>query len=136
MTRIILDTGPIVAFLNKRDRYFSWANEVFKLLKPPVYTCDSVISEACFLLRNMEGGSIAVVELLERDLIVVDFDLASEIQAVKKLMSKYANVPMSLADACLIRMTEIEKGSQIITLDRDFNVYRRFDRQQVPVLMP
>ena len=136
MTRIILDTGPIVAFLNKRDRYFSWANEVFKLLKPPVYTCDSVISEACFLLRNMEGGSIAVVELLERNLIVVDFDLASEIQAVKKLMSKYANVPMSLADACLIRMTEIEKGSQIITLDRDFNVYRRFDRQQVPVLMP
>lgn len=136
MTRIILDTGPIVAFLNKRDRYFSWANEVFKLLKPPVYTCDSVISEACFLLRNVEGGSIAVVELLERDLIVVDFDLASEIQAVKKLMSKYANVPMSLADACLIRMTEIEKGSQIITLDRDFNVYRRFGRQQVPVLMP
>ena len=136
MTRIILDTGPIVAFLNKRDRYFSWANEVFKLLKPPVYTCDSVISEACFLLRNMEGGSIAVVELLERDLIVVDFDLANEIQAVKKLMSKYANVPMSLADACLIRMTEIEKGSQIITLDRDFNVYRRFGRQQVPVLMP
>lgn len=136
MTRIILDTGPIVAFLNKRDRYFTWANEVFKLLKPPVYTCDSVISEACFLLRNMEGGSIAVVELLERNLIVVDFDLTSEIQAVKKLMSKYANVPMSLADACLIRMTEIEKGSQIITLDRDFNVYRRFDRQQVPVLMP
>lgn len=136
MTRIILDTGPIVAFLNKRDRYFAWANEVFNLLKPPVYTCDSVISEACFLLRNMEGGSIAVVELLERNLIVVDFDLTSEIQAVKKLMSKYANVPMSLADACLIRMTEIEKGSQIITLDRDFNVYRRFDRQQVPVLMP
>lgn len=136
MTRIILDTGPIVAFLNKRDRHFTWANEVFNLLKPPVYTCDSVISEACFLLRNMEGGSIAVVELLERNLIVVDFDLTSEIQAVKKLMSKYANVPMSLADACLIRMTEIEKGSQIITLDRDFNVYRRFDRQQVPVLMP
>ena len=136
MTRIILDTGPIVAFLNKRDRYFAWANEVFKLLKPPVYTCDSVISEACFLLRNLEGGSIAVVELLERNLVVVDFDLTSEIQAVKKLMSKYANVPMSLADACLIRMTEIEKGSQIITLDRDFNVYRRFDRQQVPVLMP
>ena len=136
MTRIILDTGPIVAFLNKRDRYFAWANEVFNLLKPPVYTCDSVISEACFLLRNMEGGSIAVVELLERNLIVVDFDLTSEIQAVKKLMSKYANVPMSLADACLIRMTEIEKGSQIITLDRDFNVYRRFGRQQVPVLMP
>lgn len=136
MTRIVLDTGPIVAFLNKRDRYFAWANEVFKLLKPPVYTCDSVISEACFLLRNMEGGSIAVVELLERNLVVVDFDLSGEIKAVNKLMSKYANVPMSLADACLIRMTEIEKGSQIITLDRDFNVYRRFDRQQVPVLMP
>ena len=136
MIRIILDTGPIVAFLNKRDRYFTWANETFNLLEPPVYTCESVISEACFLLRNIEGGSIAVAELIERELVVIDFNLSGEIQAVKKLMSKYANVPMSLADACLIRMTEIEKNSQIITLDQDFNVYRRFNRQQVPVLMP
>ena len=105
-------------------------------MEPPVYTCESVISEACFLLRNIEGGSIAVAELIERELVVIDFDLSGEIQAVKKLMSKYANVPMSLADACLIRMTEIEKNSQIITLDQDFNVYRRFNRQQVPVLMP
>ena len=73
---------------------------------------------------------------MERNCVVVDFDLSGEIKAVKKLMSKYANVPMSLADTCLIRMTEIEKGSQIITLDRDVSVYRRFDRQQVPVLMP
>ena len=136
MTRIILDTGPIVAFLNKRDRYFTWVSEAFNLLEPPVYTCESVISEACFLLRNMEGGSIAVAELIARRLVVIDFDLSGEIQAVKKLMSKYANVPMSLADACLIRMTEIEKNSQIVTFDQDFNVYRRFDRQLVPVLMP
>jgi len=136
MTRIILDTGPIVAFLNKRDRYFTWANETFNLLEPPVYTCESVISEACFLLRNIEGGSIAVAELIERKLVVIDFDLSGEIQAVKKLMSRYANIPMSLADACLIRMTEITKNSQIITLDQDFNVYRRFGRQHVPVLMP
>ena len=136
MTGIILDTGPIVAFLNKRDRYFTWANETFNLLEPPLYSCEAVISEACFLLRNIEGGSIAVAELIERGLIVIDFDLFGEIQIVKKLMSKYANVPMSLADACLIRMTEIEKNSQIITLDQDFNVYRRLDRQQVPVLMP
>ncbi len=91
MTRIILDTGPIVAFLNKRDKYFTWANEVFKLFKPPVYTCDSVISEACFLLRDMKGSSISVIELLERNLLVVDFDLSGEIQAVKKLMSKYVS---------------------------------------------
>jgi len=79
---------------------------------------------------------MAVAELVERNLVVIDFDLSEEIQAVKKLMSKYANVPMSLADACLVRMTEIEKNSQIITLDQDFHVYRRFGRQQVPVLMP
>ena len=136
MTKIILDTGPIVAFLNKRDRYFTWANEAFSLLTPPAYTCESVISEACFLLRNIEGGPGAVAELVERKLVMINFDLSGEIQAVKKLMSKYVNVPMSLADACLIRMTEIEKNSQIITLDQDFNIYRRFDRQHVPVLMP
>ena len=136
MTRIILDTGPIVAFLNKRDRYFTWANKTFDLLEPPVYTCESVISEACFLLRDIEGGPVAVAELVERNLVVIDFDLAAEIQAVKELMSRYANIPMSLADACLVRMAEITKKSQVITLDQDFNVYRRFGRQQVPVLMP
>ena len=71
-----------------------------------------------------------------RKLVMINFDLSGEIQAVKKLMSKYANVPMSLADACLIRMTEVEKNSQVITLDQVFNIYRRFDRQHVPVLMP
>lgn len=136
MTRTILDTGPIVAFLNKRDRFFTWANAAFKLWEPPAYTCESVISEACFLMRNIEGGSSAVAELIERRLVVVDFDLSGEIKVVKRLMSKFANVPMSLADACLVRMTEIEKTSQIITLDQDFNVYRRFDRQHIPVLMP
>ena len=109
MTRIIIDTGPIVAFLNKRDRFFTWANVTFNMLEPPVYTCEPVVSEACFLLRNIEGGSVAVAELIERKLVEIDFDMSGEIQAVKKLMSKYANVPMSLADACLVRMAEIDK---------------------------
>ena len=73
---------------------------------------------------------------MTRNLIVIDFSLSMEIHAVRTLMSKYSNVPMSLADACLVRMTELEKHSQVVTLDQDFNVYRRLGRHIVPVVMP
>jgi predicted nucleic acid-binding protein len=63
--------------------------------------------------------------LLEQEVLLVDFSLASEAQAVRKLMRKYSSVPMSLADACLVRMAELEKDLSIITLDNDFHVYRR-----------
>ena len=136
MTKIVVDTGPIVAFLNSRDSYHDWAQQLFESLEPPLYSCESVISEATFLLGNLRGGSKAVLELLSRKLIVLDFNLSSEHQSVQKLMVKYSNIPMSLADACLVRMSELEKESQIITLDQDFNVYRRLGRQIIPVVMP
>lgn len=136
MTKVIVDTGPIVAFLNKRDSYHNWARELFDRIEPPVYSCESVISEASFLLRSIKGGSDAVAEMMTRNLIVIDFSLSTEIHAVRKLMSKYSNIPMSLADACLVRMAELEKYSQVVTLDQDFNVYRRLGRQIVPVVMP
>jgi len=77
-----------------------------------------------------------VLSLISRGILVLDFHLDSEHVPVKKLMTKYANVPMSLADACLVRMAELDHDLTIITLDDDFRVYRRHGRQTVPVVMP
>ena len=134
--RVILDTGPIVAFLNKNDTYHDWAKIQFSLLTPPLMTCESVISEACYLLKNFTDGASNVLELVERELVLLPFDLQSEIVSIKKLLEKYKNIPMSLADACLVRLSEQISDSVICTLDTDFKIYRKNKRNIIPLIFP
>jgi predicted nucleic acid-binding protein len=136
MRRVIADTGPLVALLNGRDAHHLWARDAFDRIAPPVLTCEAVVSEACFVLRRAKGGPDAVLELVSRGVIELSFRLGSEIAAVRKLMTRYASVPMSLADACLVRMTELDAEAVVVTLDADFGIYRRNGRQAVPVISP
>jgi predicted nucleic acid-binding protein len=131
-----MDTGPLVASLNRRDRFHLWAKAQLGALEPPISTCEPVLAEACFLLRDMPGGAAAVLKLVERGVLQVAFQVAPHAKSLATLMTKYANVPMSLADACLVRMTELDDSSAIMTLDSDFLVYRRHGRQAIPALMP
>lgn len=135
MKHFAVDTGPLVALLNRRDTFHGWATELLDEIECPLYSCEAVLTEACFLLRGSPGGADAVLDLLERGVLLVDFSLASETHAIRKLMAKYASVPMSLADACLVRMAELKKDLSIITLDSDFHVYRR-GRAALSVLSP
>ncbi len=134
--RIIIDTGPLAAFLNKSDNYHNWALTQFSRLNPPFLTCESVISEVCFLLKNTGNGVQNIFKLLERELIKIPFKLETEVDSIIQLMNKYRDIPMSLADACLIRMSEQYSGSTICTLDSDFNIYRKDRRKVIPVIMP
>jgi predicted nucleic acid-binding protein len=133
---ILVDTGPIVAFLNERDRYHEWSREIFAGLGYPVMSCEAVLSEACFLLRRARGGSEAVLKLVERGLVRLPFRLEAESVPVRRLLARYAGVRMSLADACLVRLSELISGSSLLTLDRDFKIYRRHGRNVIPTLMP
>lgn len=133
---VIIDTGPLVAFLNKSDRYHNWTVTQFAQLKPPFFTCESVISEVCFLLRHSENGSHNTFLLLERELIKILFKLESEVSTIKNLMKKYKDIPMSLTDACLVRMSEQITDSTICTLDGDFKIYRKEKRKVIPLIMP
>jgi len=134
--RVIVDTGPIVAFLNINDNYHDWAKTQFTLVYPPLISCESVVSEACFLLRNYTNGARNVLELLQRELIILPFDLQGESSSIRKLLEKYRNVPMSLADACLVRLSEQISGSTVCTLDSDFRIYRRNTRNIIPLIIP
>lgn len=136
MKTVLVDTGPLVAFLNRRDRHHVWIRELLGTIDPPLRTCEAVVSESCFLVRNLAGGPEAVLEMITRGIVSVDFSLADEVRAIQTLMKKYANVPMSLADACLVRMTELHPDRVLLTVDADFRVYRRNRRRVVPVLMP
>lgn len=133
---IIIDAGPIVAYLRSNDQYHEWTSSAVTTLKPPFYTCEPVITEACFLLERGGGNSDDLLELIERGLITVPFNLPDNIKEIRKLMSKYRKLPMSLADACLVVMSEVNDKARIFTLDSNFNIYRRFKRKIIPMLMP
>jgi predicted nucleic acid-binding protein len=136
MTRVLIDTGPLVAWLNRRERHHAWARDTLDAIEPPLYTCEAVLTEALFLLSRSRGGRDAVLELVARGIVKIDFQLRPELDAVRTLMRRFASVPISLADACLVRMTELDPGSTVLTLDSDFRVYRRNRRQAIPTIMP
>lgn len=136
MTRVIVDTGPLVALLNRKDSLHLWAREVFDGLEPPLFSCEAVISEACFLVRRIEGGPSAVLELVTRGLVDIGFSAQAEFEPIRRLMNRYVDVPMSFADACLVRMSELAHKSQLLTVDADFGIYRRNRRQVIPLLRP
>lgn len=133
---IVVDTGPLVAVLNRRDKHHAWATEHFARLAPPLFTCEGVLSEASYLLGYGSGGGAALVALVERGVVHAEFRFQDEAPRVRALMERYASVPMAFADACLVRMAELHHGATIWTVDSDFRIYRRNGRQRIPSLMP
>lgn len=132
--RVLVDAGFVVALLSRRDTHHEWAVAQTPRLAPPWSTCEAALSEAFHLLGARGAPSLRA--LLRRRSLRLAFDLGEHIEPVLKLMQKYADVPMSLADACLVRMTEALSDSVILTTDADFRIYRRHSRQVVPCMMP
>jgi len=132
----IVDTGALVALINRKDTHHLWAREVWKQLCPPLLVCEPVITEACFLLQNLQNGESSILRLLETNVIQNAIDLNTEVSAIDRLMQRYQSVPMSLADACLVRMLELYPNSSILTLDQDFYIYRKQGNQSIDVMMP
>lgn len=133
---VISDTGPLVALLNRRERHHAWAREHWSRIEPPAITCEAVISEACFLLRNVDRGTDALMQLMARGVVQISFNLTEHLPAITRVLKRYRSVPMSLADACLVRMAEQYSASPIFTLDSDFRIYRKSGREVIPTLMP
>lgn len=136
MTRTLLDTGPLVAFFDRRDERHLWSHEQMGALQPPLLTCEPVLTEACFLIRRGVGNPALVLRALQQGTLQVVFDVQSEAAAIEALMRRYSDVPMSLADACLVRLSELHEDSRVFTLDRDFARYRRHGRKAIPLLAP
>src|SRR5512147_1346580 len=125
--RVLIDAGPIVAFLRAQDRYHGWAAEQFKRFTR-FSTCEAVLAEACARLAYYGGAQSVVVDLLVAGALSVDFSARPAAERVSRLMKKYGDQPMDFADACLVVMTEQVADSVVVTLDaKDFGVYRRHE---------
>lgn len=131
---VLVDAGFLVALLSRRDTYHEWAVTQAAGFPPPWSTCEAVLSEAYHLLGERGVPSLGAV--LRRRALIAAFKVTENVEPVTKLMEKYSDVPMSLADACLVRMTESLADPVILTTDEDFRVYRRHSRQMIPCVMP
>lgn len=132
----IVDTGVIVGLIYARDQWNQWSVSAARNIEAPYLTCESVINEACHLLKNVHLGELAVLDYIERGILTVDFSLNDEVSTVKALVTRYASVPMSLADACLVRMSELYDDAAVFTVDQDFLIYRKHGRKKIPLISP
>ena len=135
-TKILLDAGPLIGYLNRKDQHHAWAVESWAALAEPLWTCEAALSEAIFNLQSEGMGLDSILSYLEAGIIRLDFSMNENRADVLNLLRKYSDHPMSLADACLVRMAELDDNCQVFTTDRDFLVYRRKGRGVIPLLAP
>jgi len=132
---VLVDTGPLEAYLSRRERRHRWAVEQFETLDLPFVTCEAVLSEACFIIARNRQPPERVLETMARGVVQIGLRLGDELPAIRALMRRYANVPMSLADACLVRLAELT-DLPICTLDRDFAIYRANRSRPLTLITP
>jgi predicted nucleic acid-binding protein len=131
----ICDTGPLVAYLNRNDPYHAWAVDLMKEVRPPLLTCQPVLTETAYFLREDALDVDPLFALIDRGTVRVDFDFSAHWPRLRKLMKRYAQ--MDLADACVVAMSEQRAQCQVLTVDRkDFAAYRRHDRQVINYVAP
>lgn len=135
-SRVIIDTGPLVALLNRNDAAHAWVVQQLRDIQPPMLTCESVLAEATYLTRQMPGARAALIEMLGDGFLSIGMAMADHHSALLAMIRRYGDVPMSLADACLVRLAELYPQSPVLTLDSDFLVYRKNGRQVMTVLRP
>ena len=136
MTAAIVDTGPLVALFDRAERHHDWAAERFKELDAPLLVCEPVLAEAMYLLARYPKALDAVLELIGNGALSVVFRIDEHVDTLRKLLQKYRDTPMSLADACIVRMSEIHDRHAVLTLDSDFLVYRKHGRTSLPLIHP
>jgi len=118
------------------DERHAWTSEQLSRLRPPMLTCEPALSEAAFIVRRLGGDPSAVPALVEKGVLRVAFSVQEQAAYLAALMRRYAQVPMSLTDACLVRMAELLDDAVVVTFDSDFRIYRKHGRKVIPLLAP
>jgi uncharacterized protein len=136
MTAAIVDTGPLVAYFDRAERHHGWVCARIKELEAPLLVCEPVLAETMYLLARHARAQDAMLDLLRNGALSVAFRIDENIGALRKLLQKYRDMPISLADACIVRMSEVHERHAILTLDSDFLIYRKHGRMPLALIHP
>ncbi|HEY3901472.1 MAG TPA: PIN domain-containing protein [Chthoniobacter sp.] len=134
MKEVVVDAGFLVALWRREDQHHAWAVAAARANPPIWVTCEAVFSEAEHLSASI--GRACLRTACRRGALRIAPILAEELPAVLDLLEKYDDVPMSVADACVVRLTEVLPDPLVLTTDADFKIYRRHSRKVVPCLLP
>jgi uncharacterized protein len=132
----IVDTGPLVAFFNRAERHYRWVAGCIEELESPLLVCEPVLVEAMYLLRRHPSAQDTLLEFLQNGALSIAFRIEEHVGVLGKLLRKYRDIPMSLADACVVRMAEIHERHAVLTLDSDFSIYRKHGRVPLSLIYP
>jgi predicted nucleic acid-binding protein len=134
--RAIVDMGPLVAFFDRSERHHRWVADRIEALEPPLLLCEPVFTEAAYLFSRHPREQDGLFELLHNGALRIAFQIEEHVDALRQLMRKYRDTPMSLADACVVRMAEIHERHAVLTLDSDFTVYRMHGGMPLGLIYP
>ena len=132
----IADTGPLVAYFDRAERNHAWALERIRGLEAPLLVCEPVLAEAMYLLAELPRAQDALFALIENGALRIAFQIEEHVPALRALHQKYRDRPMSLADACIVRMAELFDEHCVLTLDSGFSVYRKHGRRPLELIHP
>ena len=132
----IVDAGPLVAFLDRSERRHAWTVGQIRELEAPLLTCEPVLAEAMFLLSGLTRAQESLFDMLAKGALRIAFQVGEHLEPLRALHRKYRDRPISLADACVVRMAELFDRHQVFTLDSDFSVYRKNGRQALDLISP
>ena len=135
MKAALLDTGVIVALLDRDERHHLQCVEVVSDIVGPLVTCEAVIAEACYLMRRTHGAPEAIIKNVANGVFQTPVRLVDRAASIEKLLRKYRDVPIDLADASLVDLADQIDTGQILTLDSDFEVYRWRSRRKFELLV-
>ena len=136
MPAAIVDTGPLVAFLDRAERHHDWTVALVEAPEAPLLVCEPVLAEAMFLLSDLPKAQDALYDLLDKGALRIAFQVGEHIEPLRALHRKYRDRPISLADTCVVRMAELFERHQVFTLDSDFSVYRKNGREPLDLIYP
>ena len=124
MKPVLLDTGMIVALLDPTDSFYARCSDAMADVGAPLVTCETVIAESCYLLRDVEGAAEAILHSVATREFLIPISLTDAAVPVRRIMAKYRDRSIDLADAFLIHLADEFSTGDILTVDRDFRIYR------------
>jgi len=131
---VIADTGPLVALFDQGDAYHTWAKVNLGRIEAPLMTSEAVLTEVFFLLAPMRKSRAAFEDFCLEGGLRIALDPQTHLESLIYLLRKYADLPISLADATVVRMCELNHKSIVWTLDSHFRIYRHHGRKMIPLL--
>jgi uncharacterized protein len=135
MRRVILDAGPLVAWFCPRDEHHSWARRIFSELAPGSLVCEAVLTEVCHLILKEGVSQVSVIESAGAGRLI-PVSLSHELSTIANFLKRYADSEMDFADACVLRLAEMNPQAAICTVDSQFRFFRKNASQVVPLVAP